>query len=290
MKTINLLNSDNSDIKYKISHFPDGQYNIDFVNFEIDEKNEYKIISTFRSFDNLQVILATKAILDGLVFSPKVTLYVPYLLGARSDRKFHKLGNSYLVQVLAPILNKFNFAKVQSLDVHSDVAAACINNFESLYFNFLIKHFAKEISDENYKDLTIISPDAGAYKKIFKIAEEIGFKGDIITCSKYRNLKGDLTITVPINRYNSSKYLIIDDICDGGRTFVNIAQETLRMGVQQKSMFLFITHGIFSAGYSELFKNFNKIGTTNSYLGNFKRLDSSRFSDEKRLISYNIYE
>jgi ribose-phosphate pyrophosphokinase len=290
MKTINLINQELSDIKYKISEFPDGQRNIDFLSFSPDNMNDYKIISTFNCFDDLQVILATKAVLDQLAFNPYVTLYIPYLLGARSDRKFHKLGNSYLVQVLAPILNKFNFAKVQSLDVHSDVAAACINNFESLDVNLLIQNFAQEVSSEHYKDLTIISPDAGAYKKIFKIAEEIGFKGDIITCSKYRDLKGNLTITVPINRYNSSKYLIIDDICDGGRTFVNIAQETLRMGVQQKDMFLFITHGIFSAGFSELFKNFNKIGTTNSYLGNFKHLGSSGFSDEKRLITYNIYE
>ena len=55
--------------------------------------------------------------------------------------------------------------------------------------------------------------------------------------------------------------LIVDDLCDGGGTFLGIANQaegTVPLG-------LYITHGIFSKGFGELGKHFSKIYTTNSY-------------------------
>jgi phosphoribosylpyrophosphate synthetase len=40
-----------------------------------------------------------------------------------------------------------------------------------------------------------IAPDGGSLKKIYKLAEQIGYKGDIITCSKDRGKDGKLTRT-----------------------------------------------------------------------------------------------
>ena len=54
------------------------------------------------------------------------------------------------------------------------------------------------------KKFILISPDAGANKKIFKVAEQIDYEGDIITCSKHRDVDGKLTKTfvpeLPINK------------------------------------------------------------------------------------------
>jgi ribose-phosphate pyrophosphokinase len=50
--------------------------------------------------------------------------------------------------------------------------------------------------------------------------------------------------------------VIVDDICDGGRTFLEIAK-TIRSKKRNISIFgdkiyLVVTHGIFSAGFDEL--------------------------------------
>ena len=65
------------------------------------------------------------------------------------------------------------------------------------------------------KTLNLVSPDAGASKKIYKLAEQIGYEGDIITCSKDRDIDGKLTRTiVPLNFTELEKdFIIIDDIC-----------------------------------------------------------------------------
>ena len=57
--------------------------------------------------------------------------------------------------------------------------------------------------------------------------------------------------------------LIVDDICDGGRTFTDLAKKLNDKGA--KELYLFVSHGIFSKGYDELLGHFNVIGTTNSF-------------------------
>ena len=114
----------------------------------------------------------------------------------------------------------------------------------------------------------LVSPDAGASKKIYKLAEQIGYKGDVITCSKDRDIDGKLTmVNVPIafDAFTSKKadFIIIDDICDGGATFINIAKN-LKNRVKGK-IYLIVTHGIFSKSFGELSQYFDNIYCTNSY-------------------------
>jgi ribose-phosphate pyrophosphokinase len=244
------------------------------------------IKSRFNSFKDLELIICATKALERLGFK-KIHLFVPYLLGARSDRQFQEGGNSYLVDVIAPIINAQNFESVTVIDVHSDVAAACINNLHSIS-NLELVQFAiddlftyKDLKDRNVFNTDklnwsfLISPDGGSLKKIYKVAESIGFTGDIITCSKSRDENGKLTKTVvPISTqdvYSSQDYIIIDDICDGGRTFINIAIEIRKEQERHNQLtnargkiYLIVTHGIFSAGFNELNKYFDCIYCTNS--------------------------
>ena len=121
----------------------------------------------------------------------------------------------------------------------------------------------------------LVSPDAGASHKIYKLAEQIGYKGDIITCSKERDNKGKLTKTVvPISPHyldSLKDHIIIDDICDGGTTFINIAKTLKKRYASMNNedmkgkLYLIVTHGIFSKGFEELSQYFDGIYCTNSY-------------------------
>ena len=65
----------------------------------------------------------------------------------------------------------------------------------------------------------------------------------------------------------SKNFVICDDICDGGRTFIEIAkaiQEVRPRSIFNDKIYLCVTHGIFSAGFEELEKYFTAIFTTNS--------------------------
>jgi ribose-phosphate pyrophosphokinase len=285
MKILNLVNQDKSDIKYKISKFPDGQQNItiDMNNLASCYGYPIQIKSRLNNWLDLELIVcATKALRE--LDITEIHLYTPYFLGARSDRKFEEGGNWYLKDVICPIINSLDFKSVTVLDPHSYVLGNLLNNFkqesnltlvssalEELYVgpvNWDIKKSSRiHVSPRDSNKFILISPDAGASHKINKLAEQINYTGDIITCSKERDAEGKLTqVTFPATTSIACNqdWIIVDDICDGGRTFINIAKVIKDRSYKGK-IYLIVTHGIFSAGFDELEKHFDGIYCTNSY-------------------------
>ena len=274
MKTLDLTNLDNSDIKYKISKFPDGQQSItlDLENTIFSSEAQSVVIkSRLNSFLDLELIIcANQALIElgviNLAFKLKeISLYVPYFLGARSDRKFLKGQSNYLKTVICPIINSQNFSRVTILDPHSDVLEACLNNFQKTSNVTFAKEVIKELDN-----ITLVSPDAGALKKIYDVAQSVECT-DVIVANKLRDLKTGKIIRTEVPGINhepgSKTFVICDDICDGGRTFTEIAK-TIK-DIRPKEIFndkiyLVVTHGIFSAGFEELEKWFTGIYTTNS--------------------------
>jgi ribose-phosphate pyrophosphokinase len=109
-----------------------------------------------------------------------------------------------------------------------------------------------------------ISPDAGALKKIYDLAKI--FKAEnVTTASKVRDvLTGNIVRTeLPtMNLDGIEQIVIIDDICDGGRTFIELAKVIKQQ--TNKPIYLIVSHGIFSAGIGELNIYFSGIFCTNS--------------------------
>jgi ribose-phosphate pyrophosphokinase len=66
-----------------------------------------------------------------------------------------------------------------------------------------------------------------------------------------------------LDQHADLKYVIIDDICDGGRTFVELAK-AMKESRPTAKIYLIVTHGIFSAGFDTLNQYFEGIYTTNS--------------------------
>lgn len=279
---LDLTNPETSQVRYKVSVFPDGQEDITIL--EIGPVDHVKINSRFDSFKSLELIIAATAALRRIGINT-ISLNIPYLLGARSDRQFVKGGTSYLVDVIAPILNAQNFHQVFVMDVHSDVAAACINNLVSNFQSELLNRAAVELPP----NFTLVSPDGGALKKIFKVEDHftsLGKKVTVLPCNKHRGPDGKLTKTVvPIYADVPNTFVIVDDICDGGRTFINLAEQIKRdYSAIDPTVMLIVTHGIFSNGYLDLFRAIDKIFCTNSYDG-----DRPSKNPYYELISINVY-
>ena len=286
MKILNLTNNETSDIKFEISNFPDGQQQVKILPFThilyntgnkifkskapefiISGNISIQIKSRLNNFQDLELIICAVKSLQKLGIK-KIHLLTPYFLGSRSDRKFEEGSNNYLKDVICPIVNSLKFESVTVLDPHSDVLEACLNNFKK-FDNFMLFSWFKDLQIKNpsLKNSILISPDAGANKKIFKVAEQIGYTGDVITCSKSRDENGKLSrVNVPLRLgLDKQDLIIIDDICDGGATFINIAKEIKSKSWLTGKIYLIVTHGIFSKGFKELNQYFDGIYCTNSY-------------------------
>lgn len=292
IQKLNLVNLENSDIKYKISRFPDGQQSItlDMVDADLPNKITVSITSRLNSFKDLEIIIAANQALREFSYVENVKLNVPYFLGARSDRKFEAGTSNYLKTVICPIINAQNFSRVTVLDPHSDVLEACLNNYHKHNNHRLVKDALTKIDNKDgaQSRICLVSPDAGAYKKIFDVAKE--FKIDnIITASKVRDIKTGKILRTDIPDLpglvgDDLQYVIIDDICDGGRTFIELAK-AIKGSRPTAKVYLIVTHGIFSAGFKELSQYFEGIYTTNSY----RDVADNEYEEKTNTTAFNIF-
>lgn len=129
-ETLNLVNpKDSLSCKYEISKFPDGQQSLKVTTPVYNMNNEHVTIkSRFNSFQDLELIVCATQALRGIGVK-EISLYIPYCLGGRSDRKFSEGGINYIKDVIAPIINSQNYTKVKIMDPHSQTLENCINNF-----------------------------------------------------------------------------------------------------------------------------------------------------------------
>jgi ribose-phosphate pyrophosphokinase len=132
---------------------------------------------------------------------------------------------------------------------------------------------------------TVIFPDAGAFNRYSKSLcgqeAEIRFvtyvkkrepsTGKILGIGRVLdNMRADEDIP-------KGPCLIVDDICDGGATFLGIEQSMREEGIREgRDLHLFVTHGIFSKGRKVLEDAGIKLWTTNSLPRNQDGIDLER--------------
>jgi ribose-phosphate pyrophosphokinase len=88
-----------------------------------------------------------------------------------------------------------------------------------------------------------------------------------------------------VEKYNeNNKFVIVDDICDGGRTFTELAK-TIRQHNSLSKIYLIVSHGIFSAGMTPLNDSFDGIFTTNSI-----RPEEDIFNSSNDISKLSIYK
>lgn len=265
---LNLAHPEQSEISFNITKYPDGQQDFKILYPEyLEGTNDIiEVYSRFNSWLDIEILCCVQSALNNLGNPPKV-LHLPYLMGARSDRQFIRGGSSYLKDVIAPEINSLEFDKVVVHDPHSDVTEALIDNLEIVSNLELVKFVVEQ---ENLEQFTVVAPDAGALKKCYKVGDY--FKQSVMACSKQREVGTGKILGTSVyykqfleegRHLLGTPFIIIDDICDGGRTFIELAKAFREQGNSSK-MILVVTHGIFSKGLDELREYFDKIYCTNS--------------------------
>jgi ribose-phosphate pyrophosphokinase len=213
--------------------------------------------------DVIRLLLACE-IIDRAHVSGRKRLVIPYFPYARQDRAMHP-DEAFSLKPVARLINSLGYDEVVTCDPHSDVTLALIENVRVVSQVDLVS------AHEPLRELIrahsplIIAPDAGAAKKAFAVAQKYGLS--LLTASKVRDTAtGAITRTelhAPAPLANSD-VLIVDDICDGGRTFIELTRVLSSHGASR--VFLYVTHGIFSQGLEPFVGLLDGIFTTDSFL------------------------
>lgn len=237
------------DLTYKLTQFSAGELH--------PQLQDYALIGNIESISikpiayNPTFIVELSLLVNALRYefhmSIPIDLDLPYVPYSRQDRVCAQ-GDTFGLKVFADQLNALNFNLVVIFDAHSDVAPALINN--------CIHREAKNLFILNssflYNYSHLVSPDAGAYKKVISIAATRNIP--VIPALKTRDTatnKLSNTILVTDGVENPSRLLVIDDICDNGGTFLLLGKE-LRKTFPDTPIDLYVSHGIFGKGIDEL--------------------------------------
>ena len=258
------LSGEKSSIIYESFTFSGGEEHVRFEAFDVEKLVKIEIFE--RITDSSKVITLMMAV-DALKRltneSLPIELVIPYFPYARQDRVCVN-GEGLGASVMANIINSLGFAKVTIWDAHSEVSPALLERVVNVPQIELLEKCDDLVKRLSNGTLTLVSPDAGATKKTLKIAEKFKGEAEVIQAQKMRNLKtGDILKTEILGDVKDKKVLIADDICDGGRTFIELAKVLKEKGAKEIS--LFVTHGIFSKGLAVFDGLIDNIYTTDSF-------------------------
>jgi ribose-phosphate pyrophosphokinase len=190
-------------------------------------------------------------------------LILPFVPGARQDRLNSSGDWLFTAKSIAQMINARSLPSVTVLDPHSDVIAGLLNSCR-------VVSAASCVNTPAGKYAAVISPDAGAEKRAGTVAAKLGVplihawtSRDVGTGAISGFGIDDGALRAAACTYKS--LLLVDDICDGGGTFVGLAK-TIEAITPAVDLHLFTTHGIYSRGVGELKKHFSHIYCTDSIL------------------------
>lgn len=205
--------------------------------------------------DDLMVLLQT---VDALslagIASEKIAVYIPYLPYARQDRACHE-GESFSLDVFCQVLGTIEdkIGMICVVDPHSEVSQNLLTYWFGDKLWIVPQHLAAGMLP---KYDWIIGADAGSAKK----AALVQPLASHLYLTKTRE---DGKVTVHVKEEDveliRGTACIVDDICDGGATFIAAAKALLLRQPHMTKLDLYVTHGIFSQGVDKLLELFDNI-------------------------------
>ena len=254
--TINFAQPEQSNIRFRIHTFNDGETHL-IIEDEINHKKQYEIITRVCNATDLFVLLQCCDILNrhGVEYSIRIS----YFMSMRMDRVM-TWNESFTLKLVGDLFNTVNKAyEVSILEPHSNRIYDLVNN---LYFNDSY-FFYREIEDVGYD--CVVYPDKGAKNR---------YRASIfgVNNSAYAEKTRDVTTGAIIDYKlygeeaikNASSICVIDDLCDGGRTFVELAKLITEIN-PDAILHLYIVHAVNANGIRNVSDYYDEVITTNSF-------------------------
>lgn len=182
-------------------------------------------------------------------------LYIPFLPYARQDKPLAN-DSTFNLYVFADLLNQLHANQIEAIDTHNP---ALCKRLISGFSNIRLDHIIQRMMDDMKPDV-LVYPDKGASER-YRLKHE-----SIMVFEKTRD-QSTGTITghhlashqrTPERvgyelqgKFRPKKFLIVDDICDGGATFISVAA-SIRKRCPSAIVDLYVSHGIFSKGRQAL--------------------------------------
>lgn len=251
MKTLNLIKPDQSEVKFRIDRFPDGE--VQFVlTEELNRKETYTVDCRITNAEELFLLLQVGDILDrqAVVWD----LHIRYLMGMRMDRVM-SFERPFTLRIVGKMISQMGYDECTIETPHSVRTLAEVRD-------------SRNIEDNNYRfrttlesDVEIIYPDKGAVERYCVGTGYPHFEKERdVETGRIKSfvLKNEDAIEV------GKHFLFFDDLCDAGGTFLG-ELKILKEKYPDATFDIRVVHIVNEVGLDNLCQNFDTVYTTESY-------------------------
>ncbi len=252
--------------------FGGGECQVRIAAERVDQ--QVQLTALLHSANDVMDLLLTVDALRRVNPACRIVLQLPYVPYGRQDRVCNP-GEALSIQVMAGLINGLQCEQVEILDPHSEVTTALLQRCR-------VRTMAELVADSELvnwivdQQLALLAPDAGAEKKVAALAarlQRMGVNCEWFAARKQRNsLSGAIDQVEVPDEVAGKRLLVVDDICDGGRTFTALARVLQAKGAADS--YLYVTHGIFSQGLQVLQQGFKRVFCYHTFLS-AEQCDSS---------------
>jgi ribose-phosphate pyrophosphokinase len=267
---------------YRRFSYPAGELQVRFVDKEkiaqLRHTERVDILARITSSSDILELMLLRDAIGGINSKAPISLILPYLPYARADRRFLE-GDCLGIATLGRILFVSSLDKVITLDVHSPIAQNWMNLKNVSADPFIEQATNKFANTCNSHAINILLPDEGALGRYSIPAitgcNTFGVETQVFYATKQREPVTGKLLGFEVPPMPVHPTLIVDDICDGGGTFLGIAKQLPEI----PDLALYTTHGIYSQGFAELEKYFKCLYTTNSFATTYRKANKLMVMD-----------
>lgn len=236
---------------YKVISFPDGELHL--VLDSINRKEQVVVKCRITNSNDLFLLMQLADIFKRQCIEVCI-LEIYYLMGMRCDRLFD-IDRPFTLSIVADVVNSFRAETVYVYEPHS---SRCLRMIHKCFDTHLIWYIKSMLFAEN-KELLLVAPDKGSVNRYAD-------RHFAVICDKMRNeATGELQgfKATPKEDVSQRDLLVIDDLCDGGGTFVGLAPKLREL--HPKSLSLAVTHAIQKQGIEKVAAVYDKVYITDTY-------------------------
>ncbi len=232
--------------KMDVTHFADGETLVEYGD-SIRGKKVFVIQSTCAPVNErlMELLIALNALKLGSADS--IVAIIPYFGYARQDRKA-KAHQPITAKLVADLLGTAGASRVVTFDLHAAQIAG--------FFNFpvddmtcipMMGQYFLARTDMDLEDLVVVSPDHGGVNRARKMADIL--KAPIAIVDKRRPRPNEVEVKNIIGDVAGKNCILVDDICDTGRSLIAAADLLKEFGA--KDIYVSLSHGVFSGNAME---------------------------------------
>jgi len=262
-------------------NYPTGESQ---VRLKRDPKPDEFILAEAFNWSEMMDVMVAAEVLRKLNLNNDILM--PYLPFARHDRAFVR-GDGEPLTVLRQIYLGLTTHNIVVIDPHSTESEPFRHipqsNVANAALHMIHDHCGGKYVLDGY---AFAIPDKGAVPKALTWLTDDDVS---VQCLKVRDgetgaLSG-FDVIADQDQVKGKRIILVDDICDGGGTFIGLAAKLVEMGAE--SIDLVVTHGLFTKGVDELLETFHRIYTLENYAPRIDPARHLRFGFIKLETLYN---